>query len=555
MRTRSVLIRYSNAIWIADGTGPFEQSLRPFWLNMLHNQSWQEFSAGDSTQLLRALLERSKRPELRHLPPFRPFVGPTLQGGNQRAFSGDGHDVEDPRFLPLRVYARSRPFRVKTPYDVDCHARLGAQLFLSGYLIVELWFRLRAREDLIGGESLWQIARALNPNTLGSEALLEKPGLRGTPREFTQGLMEAISHSLLTPAEKPLGAREPWYSMLMAENGPARTPSGMLGYNLASVLDFGGSSLVSGERGLYYSEDPSRKPSVVKKRFDTVRVVYDFARYYRDCLAWANQEAKRTATQLSHLNLQGGEARALFDVGQAALHGKNLAEFIRALDVVKSSTSQTTTKWQRKLYSVISHPLGVAEARDKFQKNFGTLSSEIRTARGAGLSDAVRDDQFHDTDVFISYTRSAYRPVAKIKAALEDLGLNVFLDVDGIDAGEGWQGKVSDVVYDSKAVLGCFTKGALKKRWVQEECALAHQRNKLVAAILEPVPDDEFRGLLIPGHANLADFDGAPSHKGWQQVLRAISRLMKIWALANPERDEAGAALRRAEALLAAADG
>jgi hypothetical protein len=85
-------------------------------------------------------------------------------------------------------------------------------------------------------------------------------------------------------------------------------------------------------------------------------------------------------------------------------------------------------------------------------------------------------------DVFISYPQKERELMLPLKRRLEALGLILFVDVDGrLDGSPTFPKALDQGVRSAKAVLGCWSPWALTRQWVQVECAMAKDENKLVA--------------------------------------------------------------------------
>ena len=85
-------------------------------------------------------------------------------------------------------------------------------------------------------------------------------------------------------------------------------------------------------------------------------------------------------------------------------------------------------------------------------------------------------------DVFISYPQRERALMLPIQQRLEALGLILFVDVDGRLDGEATFPEALDKgVRAAKVVLGCWSPWALTRPWVQTECAIGKDENKLVA--------------------------------------------------------------------------
>ena len=110
-------------------------------------------------------------------------------------------------------------------------------------------------------------------------------------------------------------------------------------------------------------------------------------------------------------------------------------------------------------------------------------------------------------DVFISYARDERARADQVKAALEGLGLSVFLDVEGLDGGDVFSDVLDRQVKTSGAVLGLWSPHALSRPWVRIECQIARDRGVLVPALIEPI--DAIRDVAAAPQLGRA-IDGGP---------------------------------------------
>lgn len=137
------------------------------------------------------------------------------------------------------------------------------------------------------------------------------------------------------------------------------------------------------------------------------------------------------------------------------------------------------------------------------------------------------------SDVFVSYARSERSLVEPINAALIDLGLTTFFDVEGIDGGDHFPKVIDDAIRASGAVLALWTPLALSREWVQIEGLIAKDRKVLVAAEISPIDQatDVPAAFYTVHRTNLVGFDGDPAHEGWLSTIRSLSNKLKQPAL------------------------
>lgn len=125
-------------------------------------------------------------------------------------------------------------------------------------------------------------------------------------------------------------------------------------------------------------------------------------------------------------------------------------------------------------------------------------------------------------DVFISYKREERPRVEVVARKLKEVGLKVWFDTS-LDPGASFDEQIAGELKGAKAVLVCWTPGAIASEWVRGEAAMAHGAGKLVAAFLEPTE-------LIPPFnlihtENLADWSGEDDHAGWAKILARIASM------------------------------
>jgi hypothetical protein len=93
-------------------------------------------------------------------------------------------------------------------------------------------------------------------------------------------------------------------------------------------------------------------------------------------------------------------------------------------------------------------------------------------------------------DVFISYARQERAAVELIKERLEQRGLSVFFDADGLDGGDQFPDVIDHAVKSAKCVLGVWSPLAITRPWVKNECRVGFRRGVLITAALSPVDPD-----------------------------------------------------------------
>ena len=146
-------------------------------------------------------------------------------------------------------------------------------------------------------------------------------------------------------------------------------------------------------------------------------------------------------------------------------------------------------------------------------------------------------------DIFISYPQRERALMLPIKQRLEALGLILFVDVDGRLDGEATFPEALDKgVRASKAVLGCWSPLALTRPWIQTECAIGKDENKLVAVERVTLSSSDVPALFyLVDRKPLADFDGTAPHEGWAMTLSALATKLTLWVEKRPDHPEVAA--------------
>ena len=121
-------------------------------------------------------------------------------------------------------------------------------------------------------------------------------------------------------------------------------------------------------------------------------------------------------------------------------------------------------------------------------------------------------------DVFISYKRDERAEVLAIARRLEALKLRVWFDAE-MKSGTTFDAEIDRQVRAAKAVLVCWSPGAVASDWVRGEATIGRQRGVLAAAMLKPCD--------LPAPFNLVHADNLtggidPRNPEW---LRAVDRI------------------------------
>jgi hypothetical protein len=151
-------------------------------------------------------------------------------------------------------------------------------------------------------------------------------------------------------------------------------------------------------------------------------------------------------------------------------------------------------------------------------------------------------------DVFISYKRDERGEVLAIARRLEALKLRVWFDAE-MRSGTTFDSEIDRQVRSAKAVLVCWSPGAVASDWVRGEATIGRQRGVLAAALL--------KACDLPAPFNLVHTDDltrgiGPGNPDWLRVVERIGALAGRPGLAAFEALETGATREACAAWIAA---
>jgi len=126
------------------------------------------------------------------------------------------------------------------------------------------------------------------------------------------------------------------------------------------------------------------------------------------------------------------------------------------------------------------------------------------------------------TDVFISYHSADRDKVTIIGDDLVKLKLDVWFDRK-LRSGSAYDSQIAQQLESAKAVLTCWTLGAVKSDWVRSEADFARNSGKLVPCVLEPVTLPPPFNLVQAG--NLSSWAGQEDDPAWLKILEQIGQL------------------------------
>ncbi|MGE0592507.1 MAG: TIR domain-containing protein [Vicinamibacterales bacterium] len=123
-------------------------------------------------------------------------------------------------------------------------------------------------------------------------------------------------------------------------------------------------------------------------------------------------------------------------------------------------------------------------------------------------------------DVLISY-KSEERPVAaRLAAALSAKGWHVWWD-HHIVAGDAYRRVIAEKLQQARCVVVLWSSRSVESDFVLDEAARAHRLRTLVPVRIEAV--DIPLGFGQQDYTDLIDWDGDPTHPGFDELCRAIA--------------------------------
>ncbi len=124
------------------------------------------------------------------------------------------------------------------------------------------------------------------------------------------------------------------------------------------------------------------------------------------------------------------------------------------------------------------------------------------------------------SDVFISYASEDRERAGRLARALGALGWSVWWDRK-IITGQAFDQVIEHELETAKSVVVLWSNHSVASEWVKNEAAVAAERGILVPATIESVKLPlEFRRRQT---ADLSDWNGEPSHGGFQALCEGVS--------------------------------
>jgi len=126
-------------------------------------------------------------------------------------------------------------------------------------------------------------------------------------------------------------------------------------------------------------------------------------------------------------------------------------------------------------------------------------------------------------DIFISYSQSDRKRVARVVRALEAEGFEVWWD-KGVLAGTQWRKELDAQLEQARAIVPVWTASSITSDWVIEEAAFGKRKGLLCPARIEAVePPIGFTTIQV---ADLAGWRGSRRNEAWRHFVSALHQLV-----------------------------
>ncbi len=130
-------------------------------------------------------------------------------------------------------------------------------------------------------------------------------------------------------------------------------------------------------------------------------------------------------------------------------------------------------------------------------------------------------------DVFISYSRTERSIASVVARRLREMGLSVFIDVEGLDGGMTFDDELDREVKSAGVILGLWSPTALASEWVKLECGVGLDRRVLVPAMIAHYPRETVPlAFYRTQHVDLTNGAHETDGENWQKLIRSIARLL-----------------------------
>jgi hypothetical protein len=198
---------------------------------------------------------------------------------------------------------------------------------------------------------------------------------------------------------------------------------------------------------------------------------------------------------------------AQFESGRESFAWPEVARRAREASAPPGALNQTYGKMTDAMGTGAAPPAAPGEARDRSVEREAAQPAKKRKGGfwgglfGGGRKEAARAEAGPPASapasapdaVFVSYSRTDAGFVLPVCNALKSQGKQLWLDQEGIDAGESWAGEIVRAIRTVKGVAVMCSKAAFESDHVKREVYLADRYKKRLLPVLiddTPMPDD-----------------------------------------------------------------
>lgn len=142
-----------------------------------------------------------------------------------------------------------------------------------------------------------------------------------------------------------------------------------------------------------------------------------------------------------------------------------------------------------------SSPAGSRPSTPTGSKRPSFSHAAVVTTHGIELADSNRVNSMEPKDVMISYSHQDKEFMRKIKGALEDSGVTVWVDESDLSAGAEFLSKIGQAIIDAKLFLTILSPTSLDSKYCKDELALAYVSSKPIFPCAL-VPFDELSRIM-----------------------------------------------------------
>lgn len=138
-------------------------------------------------------------------------------------------------------------------------------------------------------------------------------------------------------------------------------------------------------------------------------------------------------------------------------------------------------------------------------------------------------------DIFISYSRADANTVGIFKRHLEDEGLKVWMDLDGIESGEAFKRVIVKAIKGSKVLVFFSSKDSNASVWTAKEIGMAVKYKKVVIPVL--LDDSKFNEEVEFDLVGVDYIDASLSTTSHQQEIERLVRALRKHITFPPKKD------------------